>query len=174
MDRQERQRPNRSREAATNVPARALFAAGIFGFGFSGLIDVIVLHHILQWHHLVSAIYPMTTLSGLRMNIFADGLFSIGMILVMGIGGGLVWRSERRTSVPLAFRPLAGAAVIGLGVFDLFDVVVNHAVLGLHHAVSRGGRYDPHWAIVSIGIILVGVYVYRTGLKNERGAVDNS
>lgn len=154
--------PDRSRETADGVRTRALLGAGIFGFGFSGLIDVLVLHHVLQWHHLVSAIYPMDTLDGLRTNLLADGLFSIGMVIVAGIGAGVVWRAERRTTVPLAIRPLVGAAVVGLGAFDLFDVVVDHTLLGLHHTVSQGGRYDPHWAVVSLLIVLAGVYVYRT------------
>ena len=158
--------PDQSRETANRVTSKAVIAAVIFGFGFSGLIDVIVIHHILQWHYLVSAIYPTNTLSGLRTNIFADGLFSLGMLIIMGIGGGLVWQSERRTNAPLATRPLAGAAVIGLGAFDLYDVVVDHALLGLHHAVSQGGKYDPLWAVVSLFIILVGIYVYRTGTQN--------
>lgn len=154
--------------ADERVTKRALLAAGIFGFGFSGLIDILVLHHVLQWHHLISARVPMTTLEGLQTNILADGLFSIGMVVVMGIGGGILWRAERRTSVPLAARPIAGAAVIGLGVFDLFDVVVDHTILGLHHAVSQGGRYDPHWAVVSLLFILAGVYVYQTGLRTVK------
>ena len=105
--------PDRSRETADGVRTRALLGAGIFGFGFSGLIDVLVLHHVLQWHHLVSAIYPMDTLDGLRTNLLADGLFSIGMVIVAGIGAGVVWRAERRTTVPLAIRPLVGTAVVG-------------------------------------------------------------
>ena len=160
--------PDQQRETAGRVSLRAVTAAGIFGFGFSGLIDVIVIHHILQWHYLVSAIYPTNTLTGLRTNIFADGLFSLGMVIIMGIGGGLVWRSERRTNTPLAIRPLAGAAVIGLGAFDLYDVIVDHVLLGLHHAVSQGGKYDPLWAVVSLFIILVGIYVYRTGMQTEQ------
>ena len=160
--------PDQSRETANRVSLRAVIAVGIFGFGFSGLIDVIVIHHILQWHYLVSAIYPVNTLSGLRANIFADGLFSLGMVLIMGIGGGLVWRSERRTDAPLATQPLAGAALIGLGAFDLYDVIVDHALLGLHHAVSQGGKYDPLWAVVSLLIILVGIYIYRRGTRNEQ------
>lgn len=58
------------------VTRRSLLAAGVFGFGFSGLIGVLVLHHILQWHHLISGIYSMDTVSGLQTNILADGLFS--------------------------------------------------------------------------------------------------
>lgn len=158
--------PDRARETADGVTTRALLGAGIFGFGFSGLIDVLLLHHVLQWHHLVSAIYPMDTLDGLRTNVLADGLFSIGMVVIAGVGAGVVWRAERRTDVPLATRPLAGAAIIGLGGFDLFDVLVDHTLLGLHHAVSQGGRYDPHWAVVSLLIVLAGVYIYRTGTRD--------
>jgi uncharacterized membrane protein len=149
------------------VTRRALLAAGTFGFGFSGLIDVLVLHHVLQWHHLLSGIYPMDTLSGLRANILADGVFSLGMLSVMGVGAGLLWQCERRTDRPLAVRPLGGAAVIGLGVFDLFDAVVNHALLGLHQPRSLGGQYNPHWIVVSLLFVAAGYYVYRTGVESR-------
>ena len=155
-----------------SVPRRALFAAGVFGFGFSGLIDVLLLHHVLQWHHLVSGIYPMNTLDGLRINVLADGLFSIGMVVIAGIGAGLVWRAERRTATPLAFRPVAGAAVVGLGVFDLYDAVVDHVILGLHQPLSMGGTYNPHWIVVSVLIIGAGAYVYRTGISETEDTTE--
>lgn len=135
---------------------------GIFGFGFSGLIDVLVLHHVLQWHHLLSGIYPMSSLDGLRTNIRADGLFSITMLTIMCVGGGLLWQSERRTDVPLAMRPLVGSAIIGLGVFDLYDVIVDHVILGLHQPLSQGGYYNLHWAVVSLLIVVAGIYIYQT------------
>jgi len=159
-----------SRDARTTVTRRALIAAGVFGFGFSGLIDVLVLHHILQWHHLLSGIYPMNTLKGLRTNLLADGVFSVVMLLIMGVGAGLLWQSERRTDSPLAVRPLFGAAIIGLGVFDVYDSVVDHALLGLHQPVgpggqslSLGGAYNPHWIVVSLLFVIAGYYIYRTG-----------
>lgn len=153
---------NRSRTLADGVSRRALVGAGVFGFGFSGLIDVVLIHHILQWHHLLSGIYPMDTLVGLRTNILADGWFSFGMIVIAGIGVGIVWRAERRSREPLAFRPLAGSAVMGLGVFDLYDAIVDHALLGLHQPLSMDGKYNPHWAVVSLLIIGAGAYIYRT------------
>lgn len=141
---------------------RAVVGAGVFGFGFSGLVDVLLLHHVLQLHHLVSNKVEPTTLTGLRLNIFADGLFSLAMLTIMSVGGGLVWAAERRRArQPLPPRPLAGAAVVGLGVFDLFDVVVDHTLLGLHHATSGPGFYDPHWAVISLLIIGAGAYIYR-------------
>ena len=158
-----------SRTLADGVSRRALVGAGVFGFGFSGLIDVLLIHHILQWHHLLSGIYPMDTLAGLRTNIFADGWFSVGMVVIAGIGAGVVWRAERRTREPLAFRPIAGSAVMGLGIFDLYDAVVDHALLGLHQPLSMGGKYNPHWAVVSLLIIGVGAYIYRTATTETDG-----
>ncbi|WP_336002591.1 DUF2243 domain-containing protein [Halorientalis halophila] len=158
------------------VTRRALLAAGVFGVGFSGLIDVLVLHHVLQWHHLVSGIYPMDTVAGLRTNVRADGLFSLAMLFVAGVGAGLLWRAERRTEAPLAVRPLAGAALVGLGAFDLFDAVVDHAVLGLHWPVAAGGEplswggpYNPHWIAVSLLLVAAGYYVYRAGTATRDG-----
>jgi len=152
------------------ITRRALLAAGVFGFGFSGLIDVVVLHHVLQLHHLLSGLYPMDTLSGLRRNLRADGLFSLTMIAIAGVGAGLLWQSERRTDAPLAVRPVAGAAVIGLGIFDLFDVLVDHVLLGLHQPASQGGYYNSHWAVVSLLLVGAGTYLYRSGLRAVDGA----
>lgn len=156
-------RPSSPASSAGPTRRRGLLGAGVFGFGFSGLVDVLVLHHVLQWHHLVSGIYPMDTVAGLRTNLLADGLFSLGMLVIAGVGAGLLWRAERAASSPLAVRPLAGSAVIGLGVFDVFDVVVDHVLLGLHQPLSRGGQYNPHWLVVSLLLVGVGYYVYHTG-----------
>lgn len=162
----------RPEETGERTPRRALVAAGVFGFGFSGLVDVLVLHHVLQWHHLLSGIYPTDTMAGLRTNLLADGLFSLAMLTVACVGGGLVWQSERRADAPLAMRPLLGAAVIGLGVFDLYDAIVDHVLLGLHQPLSQGGAYNPHWIVVSLLIILAGIYVYRMGTRDRRETED--
>jgi uncharacterized membrane protein len=157
--------PLRSRELRAGVTPLALLAGGIFGFGFSGLIDTLLLHLVFQWHHLLSGVYRTDTLDGLRTNVLADGLFSIAMLVIMGIGAGLLWRAERRTDIPLAIRPIAGAAVLGLGAFDLYDALVDHALLGLHQPLSQGGRYNPHWIVVSVLVLLAGAYLYRTGTR---------
>ncbi|WP_324662318.1 DUF2243 domain-containing protein [Haloarcula sediminis] len=162
MDSQEQAGPYRTHGTTAGVGRQALLGAGVFGFGFSGLVDVLVLHHVLQWHHLLSGIYPTDTLAGLQTNVLADGLFSLGM-LVVGVGAGLVWRAERATRGSLAVRPLAGGALVGLGVFDVFDAAVNHMLLGLHQPLSQGGRYNPHWLVVSLVVAAAGYYVYRTG-----------
>ncbi|HEY8445710.1 MAG TPA: DUF2243 domain-containing protein, partial [Thermomicrobiales bacterium] len=57
---------------------RRITTAGILlGLGLGGFFDGIVLHQILQWHHMVSSVsdYPTTTVAGLEANTLADGLF---------------------------------------------------------------------------------------------------
>jgi uncharacterized membrane protein len=55
---------------------RRVVAGGlVLGFGFGGLVDGIVLHQVLQWHDLISALEPTTSLEALERNLFWDGVF---------------------------------------------------------------------------------------------------
>jgi hypothetical protein len=47
------------------------------GLGLGGFLDGIVLHQILQWHHMLTDTgdHPMTTVAGLEANTLADGFF---------------------------------------------------------------------------------------------------
>jgi uncharacterized membrane protein len=42
----------------------------LLGLGLGGFIDGIVLHQVLQWHHMLTSTagHPMTTLEGLEAN----------------------------------------------------------------------------------------------------------
>jgi uncharacterized membrane protein len=145
---------------SSHVDRRSLLAAGVVGFGLSAVLDVVVLHHILQLHHLVSNVYSPNTVSGLRTNILADGLFTLANLTVAVAGVLWLFRAERRTANPLSVRPHLGAFVVGLGGFDLFDVLVDHWLLGLHHATHGPGYFDPHWAVLSAAIIVGGYLIY--------------
>src|SRR5215203_241764 len=54
---------------------RLVTAAILLGVGLGGFFDGIVLHQILQWHHLVSTPAPPDTLANLELNTLFDGLF---------------------------------------------------------------------------------------------------
>src|SRR4051795_4946597 len=49
----------------------------LYGLGLGGFVDGILLHEVLQWHHMVSSEYPTNTVAGLEVNTLADGLFHI-------------------------------------------------------------------------------------------------
>jgi uncharacterized membrane protein len=76
-------------------------SAGIlFGLSLGGFFDGIVLHQVLQWHHmLTSAGYPADSVSKLEINTLADGLFHASICLFVLLGLVVLWRTARRTSV---------------------------------------------------------------------------
>lgn len=61
-------------------------AAGILlGLGLGGFFDGIVLHQILQWHHMAtSAGYPADSLENLKLNTLLDGLFHASTLHIHG------------------------------------------------------------------------------------------
>ena len=83
-------------------------AAGIlFGLGLGGLFDGIVLHQVLQWHHMVSSWYPPTTIPNLELNTlwfqtFARMRCRLGQVY-------RTWMIEQFTACDAALRPTARA-----------------------------------------------------------------
>jgi len=57
------------------MPSQFRNAGILLGIGFGGFVDGIVLHQILQWHHMLTSegSYPATTVAGLEANTLADG-----------------------------------------------------------------------------------------------------
>ena len=107
----------------------------LMGLGLGGFIDGIVLHQILQWHHMVSDTNdnPMTTLAGLEANTFADGLFHLATwILVVAGSLGMLrsWQQQHRAP---SWGFHLGLLLLGWGAFNLAEGVINHLLLGVHH-----------------------------------------
>jgi len=129
---------------------RAGFVA--VGVGLGGLLDGVVLHQLLQWHHVWSSKTTDKTVAGLEENTLADGIVQLAFLAVLVLG--MTMLSGR----PLATRPSAGLAVIGWGAFNLLDQLVFHLALGAHHIredVDTSELYD--WAFFALGLVLVVV-----------------
>ena len=106
-------------------------AGAVLGVGIGGLFDGIVFHQILQWHHMISATTPPTTLAALELNTLLDGLFH-GAAWVMTVLG--LWLLQA-AAMPAqnAGRIVAGAMTVGWGAFNLVEGVLDHYILGIHH-----------------------------------------
>ena len=114
------------------MPLPSLRAGLLLGAGLGAFADGIVMHQILQWHHLVSAQVTAATRSGLEDNTLADGIFHAVAWFVTLAGSLAALRSWRRGESAPPWRVHAGALLAGWGVFNLLDSL-NHLVLGLHH-----------------------------------------
>ena len=109
-------------------------AAGIFfGLGPGGFFDGIVLHQILQWHHMVSHRRPPTDLDALRFNTVWDGVFHASTYVFVVLGLFLLWRTAHRWHLWWSGKMLLGTVLMGFGLFNLVEGVVDHQLLELHH-----------------------------------------
>jgi uncharacterized membrane protein len=110
-------------------------AAGLlFGLGLGGFFDGILLHQVLQWHHmLTSAGYPPDSVQNLQVNTRWDGFFHLSTYLCVLLGLLLLWRAAHRTHVRWSGTLLAGAMLIGFGLFHVVEGLIDHHLLGLHH-----------------------------------------
>ncbi|MFA9446556.1 DUF2243 domain-containing protein [Egicoccus sp. AB-alg6-2] len=136
-----------------------VLGASTFGFGLGGLTDGIVLHQLLQWHHLVSARVPPDDRAALEANLFWDGVFHLSTTVVLVIGVVVLWRGwERRDRATADLAGLAGLTLIGWGAFHVVDQLVFHELLGLHDI--RQGAANPgiyNWSYFAIGLLLAAL-----------------
>ena len=99
----------------------------LLGIGLGGFVDGILLHQILQWHHMLTSegSYPASTVAGLETNTLWDGLFHLGTWIATTVGLWLLWQHMRQGA------PLGRAATAG-----------SHAGR-LGHVQSRRRRHRP-------------------------------
>jgi uncharacterized membrane protein len=156
----------------TGDPPSFPVAAGVLlGLGLGGFFDGIVLHQLLQWHHLVtSAGYPPDTVDNLRINTFWDGVFHSGTYLFTVLGLLLLWRRARERHLRWSGRLLPGSLLVGFGLFNLVEGLVDHQLLGLHHVNETVPREQwIHWdiAFLAWGVAMLGGgwLLLRSGLR---------
>jgi uncharacterized membrane protein len=145
-------------------------AAGIFlGLGLGGFFDGILLHQVLQWHHMVtSAGYPANSVANLQFNTLLDGLFHAATYLFVAIGFALLWRAARRTHVKWSGKLLMGTLLIGFGLFNIVEGIVDHHLLGIHHVnetvpPNQWIYWDIGFLLWGAVMIIVGWQLLRTG-----------
>jgi uncharacterized membrane protein len=164
---------NRTASAAPFAPeaeGRPSFPMGsgvLLGLGLGGFFDGIVLHQVLQWHHVLSSAgHPPDTLENLRRNVFFDGLFHV--LTYVFVAGGLIgfWRAARRPHGLWPVRQLAGTLLIGFGLFNLVEGALNHQVLGLHHVNETVP--PAQWIYWDLGFLVWGAAMLALGLRLAR------
>lgn len=121
----------------------------LVGFALGGFFDGILLHQILQWHHLLSGLDDPAG-SNLPFQVLADGLFHLLMYVLAVIGMMLLLGAPRASR-----SGIISYVLIGFGVWHVLDSFVSHWLLGLHRIKMDSANpivWDLAW-FVAFGVV---------------------
>lgn len=144
-------------ETSLAPPRPTLVPGVVLGIGFGGFLDGIVMHQLLEWHHLVDD------------STVADGVFHAATWLVALAGSLLVVRAWRQGRLAPPWLAHAGALVTGWGIFNLLDSL-NHFVFGLHHIRDDLGGplgWDLGFLAFALLLIAAGQAMTHAALKRS-------
>jgi uncharacterized membrane protein len=145
----------------------------LLGIGLGGFVDGILLHQVLQWHHMLTSTdtdrigvgyYSPDTVTGLRMNTVWDGAFHVVTWLFVLGGLALLYSRlsiDRRRA--WTSRALWGWVLAGWGLFNIVEGIIDHEILGIHHV--RGGPQQTAW---DLGFLALGAVLVATGWLVQR------
>ncbi|TLM72908.1 DUF2243 domain-containing protein [Pseudarthrobacter sp. NamB4] len=147
--------------------------AFLFGMGVGGFVDGIVLHQLLQWHHMLSHTVSgnTRTVPGLELNTLADGLFHSAMWVLVVAAAALAIRARQQGRLSPSWGFHGGLALAGWGVFNIVEGLVNHQLLQIHHVRDDLGgplAWDLGFLAFSAVLVAVGWFLYRHGKRLEK------
>ena len=148
--------PARTKPGVTRRPTR--LPSLLLGIGMGGFIDGIVLHQMLQWHHMLTDTgrHPAGTVEGLEANTLADGLFHASTWLFVIVGVTLLVRAWQQGRLAPGLRTHVGMLLAGWGVFNVVEGTIDHLVLGVHHVRDDlGGPLSWDIGFIVLGALLV-------------------
>ncbi|MFD1825447.1 MULTISPECIES: DUF2243 domain-containing protein [Mumia] len=164
-----------ARQIPADRPPSLVLPGMVLGAGLGGFVDGILLHQILQWHHMLTSTgtanidlppYPADTVHGLEINTLWDGIFHATTWLLVLTGLALLYsRVQHSRGRVWASRALWGWVLVGFGVFNLVEGTVNHHLLGIHHV--RSGPHELEW---DLGFLALGAILVLVGWLLQRGA----
>ncbi|HEY0055478.1 MAG TPA: DUF2243 domain-containing protein [Pedobacter sp.] len=129
--------------------------SAILGIGIGGFIDGILLHQILQWHEMLSNKLPPIDLVAKSVNMFWDGVFHAFTLIVTTIGIFFLFSLLSRRDVIISKRLFIGGMVLGWGLFNIVEGVIDHHILKLHNVREISDNVDA-W---NYGFLVVSVFM---------------
>ncbi|MES2742604.1 MAG: DUF2243 domain-containing protein [Pseudomonadota bacterium] len=145
-------------------------AAGVFlGLGLGGAVDAVLMHQLLQWHHVISSAGHLGNgPPGMRMVLLWDGLYHAATYLFVVAGLTIWWRAARRARLPWSGRPLVGTILFGFGLFNVAEGLISHHILKIHHVnetvpMAQWIYWDLAFLLLSALMLAAGRLLWTAG-----------
>ena len=137
--------------------------AGILlGLGLGGFFDGIILHQVLQWHHmLTSGGYPADSVRNLQINTLWDGIFHLSTYVFVVLGLIILWKRAHGMHVRWSGKLMFGTILMGFGIFNIVEGLIDHQLLGIHHVNETVP--PEQWIYWDLGFLLWGAVMLIAG-----------
>lgn len=137
-------------------PVPLTTASMVLGIGMGGFIDGIVLHQLLQVHEMLSNKIPATEYVGKSVNMFWDGVFHFFCLLVVLTGIILLWKLLFRKDIDRSGKLLGGGLLVGWGLFNTIEGIIDHHLLKLHNVIEFSPNHDiGNFAFLGISAVMI-------------------
>lgn len=137
------------------------------GFALGGFFDGIVLHQVLQWHHLLSGLDDPAG-SDLRFQMTADGLFHVFMYVVAVAGAVLLVANRASGARGGTTSEILRLALLGFGSWHVVDAVFSHWLLGIHR-IRMDSEVPLVWDVAWLVVFGILPIVLALVLPNRGG-----
>lgn len=143
------------RTAKRTLEALNFWSGILFGLGAVAFIDETIFHQILHWHHF----YDKSTTS---IGLISDGLFHAfswfatvaSLFMVADLRRKNSWNKKR----------WFGSYILGAGLFQLYDGIIQHKILNLHQIRYNVEifYYDLVWNLIAAVMIIIGLVILQS------------
>lgn len=137
-------------------PVPLTIASMVLGIGLGGFIDGIALHQILQWHEMLSNKIPATDYIGKSVNMFWDGIFHAFCLIVVLVGVVLLWKLLGRKDIDRSGKLLSGGFLLGWGLFNMVEGIIDHHLLKLHNVMEFSSNHDfANYSFLGLSVVML-------------------
>ncbi|HEY0167280.1 MAG TPA: DUF2243 domain-containing protein [Jatrophihabitans sp.] len=149
-------------ERVTVLGHKSYWSAFLIGVAVLAGVDEIVFHQVLGWHHFYDNSTP-------DIGLLSDGLLHAVELVALVAGFFLLADTRRRNT----FSNIAAWAgfFTGAGVFQLWDGVIDHKVLGVHQIRYDVEilLYDLAWNASAAALLAIGVALTVVASRRRTG-----
>jgi uncharacterized membrane protein len=151
-------------DVASQHSRQLAWAGYLLGFALGGFFDGILLHQVLQWHHLLSSLEG-GIFGDIRVQVLADGLFHVLMYILAAIGLLQLWRGRRDYAARDGDRFMLARALLGFGIWHVLDTLLSHWILRIHRIRPESDNplfWDVLWlAVFGLAFLVAGLVLCR-------------
>ncbi len=88
-------------------------------------------------------------------------------------GLALLWRAALRRDIPLSTKTLVGAMILGWGLFNLVEGIIDHHILHIRHVTETDNHLIWDLAFLASGVVMIVVGWLVIGRRRDDGSTQS-